>query len=117
MTAEPKHFPGFEHEGMQIVNPTASPCGGRFVVSPEYYGFEIWQTGGGCTGWGKVIDDGAHHVLLTDLSGTSHVLGEVCEHFLVGLIGQEDGYQVGIWTMQVGLIYDEDDQPENENAS
>jgi|GEM_PF-6576127 len=104
------HFPGFDHEGRHITNPTASDAG---AVSPAHYGFELWTTGGGCTAWGKVLSDGTE-ILVTDLDGTSHEVGEPGEPFLVGLHLTDAYEQLGIWTMAVGKVYEPDDQPENE---
>ena len=54
----------FEFDGFEIENPTMSECG-RFSVSPEYYGFEVYGTGGPCSAWRKVREDG-FVLLLTD---------------------------------------------------
>jgi hypothetical protein len=54
----------FEFNGCEIENPTMSECG-RFSVSPEYYGFEVCGTGGPCTAWRKVREDGLV-LMLTD---------------------------------------------------
>lgn len=104
------HFPGFEHEGKRITNPTASDAG---TVSPSHYGFEQWQTGGGCTAWGKHLPDGTE-IMVTDLDGTSHEMPEPGEPFLVGLHLSGEYQQLGIWTMSVGQTYDSENQPENE---
>jgi hypothetical protein len=54
----------FEFNGCEIENPTMSECG-RFSVSPEYYGFEVYGTGGPCTAWRKTREDGLV-LMLTD---------------------------------------------------
>lgn len=57
----------FEFGGTEIENPLMSECG-RFSVSPEYYGFTVWQTGGGCTAHGQtfMLDGKPVVMLLTD---------------------------------------------------
>jgi hypothetical protein len=57
----------FEHNGHAIHNPTMSECG-RFEVSPTFYGFELWHTGGSNTAWRKELSDG-RYLLLTDSEG------------------------------------------------
>jgi len=57
----------FEHGGYAIHNPTMSECG-RFAVSPEYYGFALYHTGGSNTAWEKTLTDG-RYLLLTDSEG------------------------------------------------
>lgn len=103
-------FPGFVHNGTHIDNPTASECG-RFAVSPEHYGFTITGTGGNCTGWTKDIAEG--RLLITDADGCSHDLGKPGDYILVGLYDPADGTEWGMWEMQVGLTYSEDDYPFN----
>jgi hypothetical protein len=107
------HFEGFEFDGMQITNPTASDCS-RFQEDPRHYGFEECSTGGGCTGLGKTLEDGTT-VLLTDIEGTSHELGEACAPFLVGL-SDKDGTILGEWQMEVAITFsneDDEDAPRN----
>ena len=38
----------FIHDGVAIENPVMSPDS-RFSVNPEFYGFNVWLTGGGNT--------------------------------------------------------------------
>lgn len=114
LRALPVHFEGFEHEGTQITNPTASACGGRFQESPATYGFEECSTGGGFTGWAKELPDGTR-VLLTDIEGFSHELGEPGELYLLGT-SDEDGTDTGLWEMQVAVAFsneDDEDAPRN----
>lgn len=106
------HFPGFEHEGKLITNPTASDAG---AVSPAHYGFSLWETGGGCTAWGKHLPDGTE-IMVTDLNGTGHELPEPGEPCLVGLHVSSEYEQLGIWTMSVGKTYDSENQPVNEQV-
>lgn len=97
-------FAGFEHNGMHITNPTCCDSGGRFMVSPEVYGFEIEQTGGGCTAWVKrfAAPQGGH-LMLTDVSGTTHELGDLVETFLIGVYDDE-GDEVSVHHAVVGDI-------------
>lgn len=106
-------FPGFEHEGMQITNPTAESGGGRWVVSPEEYGFKIMSTGGGCTAWVKDIAEG-YTVMVTDINGASHEFGEDDNSVTVGLHVTDDTEQLGCWTMGLGIVPDEDNPPNND---
>lgn len=107
-----RFFPGVLHEGVLEANPTAS--NGR-AVSPDHFGFRIWETGGGCTAWGLQLPDG-REVLVTDLAGESHKLPEIGDQFLVGL-HSADYEQLGIWTMAVGVAYGAGDRPENEQGA
>lgn len=95
-------FAGFEHNGMHITNPTCCDSGGRFTVSPEVYGFEIEQTGGGCTAWVKrfALPQGGY-LMLTDESGTTHELGDPLETFLIGVY-DDDGDEVSVHHAVVG---------------
>lgn len=107
------HFPGFVAQGTAITNPTCSDCG-RFVVSPETYGFRIEQTGGGFTAWRRDLTpadelDGSY-ILLTgaDEDEPSHELGEPRAPFFLGLYDDEGGV-IGIWKLIVGVVQSEDD--------
>lgn len=78
----------FDHGGITIANPFHSECG-RFQVSPETYGFSVWDTGGGCKAYGKKVEDG-RYILLTNLEGDDLPSGE--NDALIGLYdanGQE----------------------------
>jgi hypothetical protein len=57
----------FEFNGVSIENPTMSEDY-RYKQNPEYYGFQIWSTGGGCTGHGQLfkLKDKTVLMLLTD---------------------------------------------------
>lgn len=64
---------GFEFGGTAIEIPTISECG-RFPVSPEYYGFEVMHTGGGCTAHGQVFDlDGKRVLMLITDQNLNHI--------------------------------------------
>ena len=61
----------FAHEGTIVQNPCLSTCG-RFAVSPDQYGFDVWDTGGGCKAWGRFfqLENGRSvHMLVTDRNG------------------------------------------------
>lgn len=79
----------FEHNGHAITNPTMSECG-RFSVSPAYYGFTVWHTGGSCTAWRLELAD-ERYLLLTDSDGgcgSTHQF-EDGEPILLGLYEDE----------------------------
>lgn len=95
-------FAGLEVDGMWIVNPTCCDGGGRFEASPAEYGFEVVSTGGGLTGWSRMLPSGGH-LLLTDIGGTTHDLGQVGETYLIGVYGA-DGEQLSIHHSVVGTI-------------
>lgn len=67
--------------GVQVTYPAESTCG-RFLCTPKTYGFEVWQTGGGCTAWGRAFTlDGAKvDMLITHPEGLDHDFtpGEPC---------------------------------------
>jgi hypothetical protein len=107
-----RYFPGVLHEGVLVTNPTASKGG---IVSPSHFGFELWETGGGCSAWGLRLPDG-REIMVTDLAGESHHLPGAGEPFLVGL-HSGDCEQLGIWTMAVGRAYGTDEMPETEQGT
>lgn len=57
----------FEAFGVSIHYPLASTCG-RFSAQPSDYGFEVYNTGGGCTAWRRefTLDGRPAYMLLTD---------------------------------------------------
>lgn len=57
----------FVHLDMEIRNPLMSECG-RLDVDPEYFGFEVYSTGGGCQALIKTLPNG-DYLLLTDEDG------------------------------------------------
>lgn len=95
-------FAGFEHDGVWITNPTCESGGARFVVPPSVYGFVVEQTGGGCTAWVRRIFE-VGHLVLTDLDGTSHELGDVLSTYLIGVYDAE-GNEVSMHHAVVGVI-------------
>jgi hypothetical protein len=113
LRALPIHFEGFEHEGMQITNPTASACGGRFQEDPRTYGFEHYDTGGGFTALYRQADEEGQYILLTDIHGESHELGKACDTFLLGTY-DADATPLGLWEMQVAVVAEDADAPRNQ---
>lgn len=87
----------FSHNGVEIENPTLSECG-RFNISPEYYGFTIWQTGGGCTAHGREFNlDGQNVIMLITNGDLCHVTDDAT-HFVVGLYDQDmEALDVNVW--------------------
>jgi hypothetical protein len=69
----------FEHEGIEIVNPIMSPDS-RGQISPEYYGFTIWDTGSGCKAHCQefIFESKTVIMLLTD-GNLNHVNDETVE--------------------------------------
>lgn len=57
----------FDFCGHAIHNPTMSECG-RMAVPPDYYGFELVETGGSNTAWRLDLPD-QRYLLLTDSEG------------------------------------------------
>jgi hypothetical protein len=92
---------GFSFNDVEILNPTISECG-RFNVSPEYYGFTIWQTGGGCTAHGQefLLDGNTVLMLITDKDvELIHVTDET-ENCYIGLYDMEmDSLDVDVWSV------------------
>jgi hypothetical protein len=110
---DPKDM-SFTHEGTAITNPTVSECG-RFIVSPEDYGFSVVHTGGGCTAWEKRVRNG--WVVITD-GDVSHILGEVGSSMLMGFYDGSEGDDTEcLWgnhiahiDLQVGISTTTDDE-------
>jgi hypothetical protein len=91
----------FEHDGHAVHNPTMSECG-RFSVSPEYYGFAVYHTGGGCTAWRRELPDG-RYMLLTDVEdGLTHVFSDG-EAILLGLY-DEEGENISYSELTAGAL-------------
>lgn len=87
----------FFHNDTEIENPTVSECG-RFNVSPEYYGFTIWQTGGGCTAHGKeFILDGQTVLMLVTDGDLNHVTDDTTQ-CTIGLYDPEmEALDIDVW--------------------
>ena len=73
----------FEHRGIGIHYPVLSECG-RFPVSPTYYGFDVADTGGGCTAWRRDFTFNGEPVfmLITSAADATH---EVSPFETIGL--------------------------------
>lgn len=54
-------------DGVVIHNPLRTPDNSAFCT-PERYGFDVWETGGGCQAWGLELPDGTC-ITITDESG------------------------------------------------
>ena len=76
----------FGHDGMVIDNPLWN-SEMTSHVNPEYYGFKIWDTGGGCTAHGQefLLDGETVVMLLTD--GNLH---HVDDDTLIATVGLYD---------------------------
>lgn len=89
-TQDPAHPYAFEFHGTEITNPIISEDG-RFLVSPEYYGFEVISTGGGCTAHAQeflldgkkilmlITDGDAHHINKNTITATIGIYDEATE--------------------------------------
>lgn len=101
----------FNHDGTAISNPTLSTCG-RFLADPiKDYGFQIIQTGGGCTALQKRVN-GGWVVLARECS---HELGEVLTPFVMGFYDDSEdgslwGNELGMADLQVGVNVTTEDE-------
>jgi hypothetical protein len=90
----------FSHEYTDITNPTSDEAGFG-IVTPDYYGFSVWDSGGGCTAWRKDLPDGTY-LLITSTDGGSH---EYDTEFLYGhYLPDDDGTCLQLLTMEVGNV-------------
>jgi len=92
---------GFIFQGIEITNPTLSPCG-RFQVDPKKaYGFYVYHTGGGCTALNLDTKDGGY-IWLTDMDA-SHELPTVAgEPFVMGFYDKE-GEEIAIFNLKTAV--------------
>lgn len=84
--------------GVEIEWPLTSTCG-RFSVDPSHYGFEVYETGGGCTAWRRdfKLDDGrAVYMLVTD-DDLSHRIPLNADGVALGVYLEESDDFVGWW--------------------
>lgn len=72
-TQNPAHPYAFEFNGAEIANPIIDEDG-FYPVSPEYYGFEVISTGGGCTAHAQeFLLDGKKILMLITDGNLNHV--------------------------------------------
>jgi len=88
---------GFFFKDVEIKNPTYSVLGFR----PQYYGFEIYHTGGGCEAMRLDLKDG-FYIYLTATDGISVPVFAKNRPFWMGLYDKED-QQIWIKTLMVGV--------------
>lgn len=108
----------FEHGGVAIHDPMSSECGRfRYAVNqdesiPRGYGFDIIETGGGCTAWARdfTLYGRAVQMLVTDTGGLNHAI-EVGEDSLIGVYAQ-DSENFVTWTQKAESTMEES-PPEN----
>lgn len=92
---------GFDFLGVEIRNPTLSPCG-RFLVDPkEAYGFFQVDTGGGCTALQLNVKGGGH-VWLSDGFDSAELPTVAGQPFVMGFY-DSDGLELGFHELKVGV--------------
>jgi hypothetical protein len=96
-TSDPQCRVLFEHDGMMIFAPHLSECG-RFIVEPKQYGFDIWETGGGCTAWGRKF--GPVYMLVTHADDPSHEFED--GRVAVGVYDYEEGNTLVTYILDAG---------------
>lgn len=97
-----KELIGFEHKGINILNPFLSEEG-QFDESPEYYGFHVDWTGGSCRAWSKCLRDGTW-VVVTGPDGVT-APAEFSEGCIIGLYdGNPDGDSMWGYELDVHLV-------------
>jgi len=93
----------FEHRGHAIHNPTMSECG-RFSVTPDHYGFTLYQTGGYHTAWRLKLPD-RRYLLLTDSeggAGSTHLFKDG-DPIMLGLY-EDDGEPIAYSELTAGAL-------------
>lgn len=70
---------------------TYDPASGDESI-PEGYGFDVLETGGGCTAWHQdfLLEGKKVHMLITDVSGTTHKIYPA-DNLLIGVYSDDDG--------------------------
>tara|TARA_Y100000310_G_scaffold55680_1_gene51056 strand:- start:1137 stop:1733 length:597 start_codon:yes stop_codon:yes gene_type:complete len=87
----------FTWNGHTITNPFMDETG-RWPVTPAHYGFEVTNTGGGCTAW--VRDEGPGVELwVTDLNGDAATCD--CRGWIIGLYYTGNDEMEPIWSVTV----------------
>jgi len=83
----------FTWKGHTIANPFQDETG-RFPVTPHHYGFEVTNTGGGCTAWVRDEAPGVE-LWVTDLDGDA----ATCDRrgWIIGLYYMTDDEQEWYW--------------------
>ena len=85
----------FEHDGMVIDNPLwNSNMTGH--VNPEYYGFKVWDTGGGCTAHGQefMLDGEPVSMMIVDYDKEVNHVDDQTLRASVEIL-DKDGFSIG----------------------
>jgi|LakWasM116_HOW13_FD_contig_111_31109_length_1321_multi_11_in_0_out_0_1 hypothetical protein len=92
---------GFVFQGIEITNPTLSPCG-RFQVDPKKaYGFYVYHTGGGCTALQLDTKDGGY-IWLTDMDLSHELPTTAGKPFMMGFYDKE-GEEIAIFNLKTAV--------------
>lgn len=94
----------FVHEGDECRHPYISECG-RFNATPQDYGFEEIETGGGCKALYKQTDDG-RELWITDPSGA--YVPDTSKYPVEGILGLRVGLQTVAWVALQDIPFDSD---------
>ncbi len=91
----------FFADGVEIEWPLATTCS-RFPVMPDFYGFEVVSTGGGCTAWGRDFTYKGLKVsmLITGGDGCGHEISDDDGSIVLGVY--EDGCCLCTWVVSQG---------------
>lgn len=99
---------GFEQSGLEITGflnsentiETYVPSIESTQAIPKHYGFEVIDTGGGCTAWFQkfMLDGKPVHMLITDDGGMTHK-AEPGDRIIVGVYHSDQGGQdeIVVW--------------------
>jgi hypothetical protein len=98
----------FTADGVEIEWPLATTCA-RFPVQPDFYGFEIASTGGGCTAWARDFTyKGRRVCMLITNADSGHEVSDDDAAIVLGVY--EDGECLCTWSVSQG----EGDYPRSE---
>ncbi len=91
----------FFADGVEIEWPLATTCS-RFPVQPDFYGFEVASTGGGCSAWARDFTFQGRRLamLITDVGGCEHEVSDDDATILLGVY--EDGEVLCNWVIAQG---------------